>query len=361
MKILLSIHDTTNGGGTERVVINLANALCELGHEVEILSLYQHHQSPAYALNPAVRLRFLHHFDEPQTKRRFAHARNAISRRVMSWGLKKGGYDFIIASDTVYFPYFKNKKTTHIKLMHASFDFAPRTKRNKLFDTLVILSSKELPLWQAHHKSVRVIPNFLPHIPQKCANPAQKVVLSVGRMDRGEQKGFSRLLDIWQILSRDEDFESEFKQWHLIIVGDGVLKPELERKVREFALTNVRLKPFTKDIESEYLSASIYAMSSHWEGFGMVLAEASACALPCVSFDIKTGPSDIIESEKSGFLVADGDLAGFAKVLKILMKDENLRAEFGCNAKKIVGEKFSKKAVLKLWQGLFEEVARERI
>ena len=148
---------------------------------------------------------------------------------------------------------------------------------------------------------------------------------------------------------------NNFKEWKLIIVGDGVLKKELESKIKALNLQeSVILKPFTKQIEKEYLSASIYAMSSHFEGFGMVLAEASSYALPCVAFDVKTGPSDIIADEKSGFLVEDNDLQGYADKLMLLMRDENLRQNFGTKAKQVVSEKFSKEMVMKEWQGLFD-------
>ena len=149
----------------------------------------------------------------------------------------------------------------------------------------------------------------------------------------------------------------DFKEWQLIIVGDCVLKKELESKIKALNLQeSVILKPFTKQIEKEYLNASIYAMSSHFEGFGMVLAEASSYALPCIAFDIKAGPSDIIADEKSGFLVADNDLQGYADKLMLLMRDENLRQNFGTKAKQVVSEKFSKEVVMKEWQGLFDEL-----
>ena len=239
-------------------------------------------------------------------------------------------------------------------------------KKLALFDTLVIPSSKELPLWQRYHNFVRVIPNFLPQIPSLNTTYSQKVVLSVGRLSK--EKGFLRLLDIWKIVqesiknppysvilsetkcsevsiqktenrllnvecqnencvdffaaatpcnplgrcaqndkikvsqndkSLDSRNDDNLTQWQLIIVGDGVLKKELESKIKALNLQeSVILKPFTKQIEKEYLSASIYAMTSHFEGFGMVLAEASSYALPCVAFDVKTGPSDIIADEK---------------------------------------------------------------
>ena len=312
--------------------------------------------------------------------------------------------------------FFKNSQNPHkplyIRLWHLN---APKKMRKKLalFDTLVIPSSKELSLWQRYHNFVRVIPNFLPQIPSLSTTYSQKVVLSVGRLSK--EKGFFRLLDIWKLVqesiknppysvilsetkcsevsiqktenrllniecqnencvdfsptaqndkikvsqndkSLDLRNDDNLTQWQLIIVGDGVLKKELESKIKALNLQeSVILKPFTKQIEKEYLSASIYAMTSHFEGFGMVLAEASSYGLPCVAFDIKAGPSDIIADEKSGFLVADNDLQGYADKLMLLMRDENLRQNFGTKAKQVVSEKFSKEVVMKEWQGLFDE------
>ena len=449
MKILLTIEDISYGRGAERVTVNLANALCECGHEVSILSFYQRHPNLPYTdINPSVKLFFRYNYEQSiaqeESKKQFFkgfYYKN-IHKLILSYELKNADYDFIISSGFAYFPYFKNKKTKYIKIIHTNFH--RYSSRNALFDTLAVLSTKELDIWQKYHNFVRVIPNFLPKFPSQNTNCAQKRVLAVGSLSK--EKGFLRLLDIWKIvqtyphtggglschtntpchnetfschtggkarsISNDEnkdishslnmtndskeifryaqndkvkasqndknqDCHSErsevsqndkeiavrynksldFKEWRLIIVGDGVLKKELESKIKALNLQeSVILKPFTKQIEKEYLSASIYAMSSHFEGFGMVLAEASSYGLPCVAFDVKTGPSDIIENEKSGFLVADNDLQGYADKLMLLMRDENLRQNFGTKAKQIVSEKFSQKTVLELWQKLFDEI-----
>ena len=412
MKILLTIEDISYGRGAERVTVNLANALCECGHEVSILSFYQRHPKLPYTdINPSVKLFFRYNYEQSiaqeESKKQFFkgfYYKN-IHKLILSYELKSADYDFIISSGFAYFPYFKNKKTKYIKIIHTNFH--RYSSRNALFDTLAVLSTKELDIWQGYHNFVRVIPNFLPKFPSQSTNCAQKRVLAVGSLSK--EKGFLRLLDIWKIVqdiinnpslhesaphchsersarheaknpkkihkdnknsldssatlspqndkSLDSRNDDNLTQWRLIIVGDGVLKKELESKIKALNLQeSVILKPFTKQIEKEYLSASIYAMSSHFEGFGMVLAEASSYALPCVAFDVKTGPSDIIADEKSGFLVEDNDLQGYADKLMLLMRDENLRENFGTKAKQVVSEKFSKEVVMKEWQGLFDEL-----
>ena len=301
-------------------------------------------------------------------------------------------------------PYFKAKGIAYAKVLHSNIancgitkDGNPRYDGNpKDFDLLILLSSRELPIWQRYHSNIAVIPNFLPQIPNKSTNHAQKVVLSVGRMDKGDEKGFLRLLDIWKkvqdriklphpkSLPQGEglDFDSpsiaysksktspspaegdkgggfdsqNLTAWKLVIVGDGIMKSQIESKIKALGLQDsIILKPFTKEIEKEYLSASIYAMSSHWEGFPMVLLEACSYGLPCIAFDIATGPSDIIEHSKSGFLISDDDLEAYANHLLKLMSDESMRERFGVEAKRIVGERFSKEVIMWEWEKLFSD------
>ena len=392
MKFLFIADDITIFGGAERVITNLANVMSKMQdkkgkNEIEIFSLHRINKHLSYHLDLNVKVSF---YTQPATKNDIKQIKNfykrfAIKFKVILLKLKFFILHFrilktdeilsrmlsakishcesdIVLDNTVfsYHPFYKNSNTKYIMLMHASYSEKATFLKHKYFndlkdyDALVILSHAEFSIWQRYHNFVRVIPNFLPQIPSLNTTYSQKVALSVGRLSK--EKGFLRLLDIWKILAQNKKFECEFQKWQLIIVGDGVLKKELESKIKALNLQeSVILKPFTKQIEKEYLSASIYAMSSHFEGFGMVLAEASSYALPCVAFDVKTGPSDIIADEKSGFLVEDNDLQGYADKLMLLMRDENLRQKFGTKAKQVVSEKFSKEVVMKEWQGLFDE------
>lgn len=387
MKILLTIEDISFGRGAERVTVNLANAFAERRHKVSILSFYQRHPTLPYTnINPQVKLSFKYNYEQSMAqesaKKQFFkgfYYKN-IHKILLSYGMRKADYDFIVSSGFIYFPYFKNPKTKYIKIIHTSFQ--RYSSRNKYFDILITLSNKELPLWRQYHKNVQMIPNFIPQIPQKCTNHKQKVIISVGSLTA--EKGFLRLLDIWKMvqdriklphpksLPQGEglDFDSpspaegdkgggfdsqNLTKWKLIIVGDGILKSQMESKINDLGLQDsIILKPFTKEIEKEYLSASIYAMSSHWEGFGMVLVEACSYGLPCIAFDVATGPSDIIKHSKSGFLISDNDLEAYANHLLKLMGNESMRINFGIEAKRIVGERFSKEVIMGEWERILE-------
>ena len=350
MKILLTIGDITLTGGAERVVANLANAYAHIGLDVEILSFYKSGDKEAFELDNRVKLSYMHQKSFDKKRKNFFY--KMFYKFIESYILKRDfkDKDFIIFNNSPHFPLFKNKNTKYIRINHTASK-GRYLKRYDYFDTLALIATGEIDFWKKHHKSVAIIPNFLPNISNLNTNYSQKVVVSVGRLSK--EKGFLRLIDIWKLIQDS----SEFKDWKLHIVGDGELKEKIENKIKDLNLTNsIILKPFTKDVESEYLSASIYAMTSHFEGLPMVLIEAQSYALPTISFDIATGPSDIIEDDKSGYLIKDNNLNKYATKLKILMQDENLRAKMGAKSKEIVKSKFSKEVVMEQWMKLFERI-----
>ncbi|EAJ6667829.1 glycosyltransferase family 4 protein, partial [Campylobacter coli] len=256
--------------------------------------------------------------------------------------------EILLANDGYFVPFFKNKALKYLRIWHIK---APKKKKMifNRFDTIIILSSRELEKWKKWHKNIQVIPNFLPFISPKESDLSQKVVLSVGRFT--QEKGFFRLIDIWEMVQKNE----KFKEWKLHIIGDGILKEKIQDKIKIKNLEkSIILKPFTREIEKEYLKASIYALPSYFEGFGMVLAESSNYGIPSVAFDINTGPSDIIENEKSGFLIKDGNLEEFANRLQILMLDDKLRKQMGQKAKEIIYNNFSKEKIIKKWKKLLD-------
>ncbi|EAI4304502.1 glycosyltransferase family 4 protein [Campylobacter lari] len=348
MKILLLIGDITIGGGAERVVVNLANALFELGYDVKIFSFYKQGVDVAYKLNDNIKIDYL-----------YSKSRTDIKKEKLFYKLYYKHYegfllkqrykdvDVMIFNNCPHFPFFKNKNTKYINFIHNHFK--KYRFKNNYFDTLVVLSAKQIDQWRRYHKNVWVIPNFLPCISNIDSILTQKNILSIGRMTANDEKGFFRLIEIWKLVQKNV----KYKEWTLTIVGEGEFKDTIENKIKEYKLENsIILKSFTKDIEKEYLNASVYIMTSKWEGFPMVLVEVSSYGVPLISFDINTGPSDIIENGKNGYLIEDGNLQEFTNKLCLLMDDENLRKQMGQRAKENISHNFSKEKVIQKWQEL---------
>ncbi|ANV98438.1 hypothetical protein BBW65_06345 [Helicobacter enhydrae] len=350
MKISIVLRDITERGGGERVCANLANAL-SLKHQVQIISFYRMQTLIAYPLNPKINVEFLTLKGEKSGGKIQTLFKRIFYRYFLTLKAQKYLSDsqIILANDRALAPLCKKEDKRYVRLWH--LNFPKKRKKFDFYDALVVLSEKERDKWEEVHSNVWVIPNFLPFETDLLTQYQQTNILCVGRMDRGDQKGFLRLLDIFAKIAL------EYPKWTLTLVGEGKLQSEIEQKIKDLHLQNqVIIKPFTQNIQEEYLKASFYVMSSYFEGFGMVLLESGIYGLASIAFDIYSGPSDIIENEKSGFLIKDGDLNAFACKMQLLMQSENLRQEMGKNAKKRVQEKFLAHAILPKWEKMFNSL-----
>lgn len=361
-KVLLVIGDITRKGGVERVAVNLANAFVQiLGYEVGVCSCFKRYDRLPYELDSRVRLHYIYDFSgapmhkKAQASKLYKLYYRSVFERVLSYKICKlaRDFDFLIDNDHIYLPppllrFSRFPKS--IKVFHLPFS-RPRA-RAKRFDSIVVLSSKQHSLWSRYYRRVEVIPNFITEFAGKkeCDSSAQ-VVLSVGRMEEGDQKGFLRLIDIWEKVSEDESLSA----WKLCIIGDGEIKAEIESKIVQKDLgSSITLKPFTTKIYEEYAKASIYAMSSYYEALPMVLLEAGSMGLALIAFDVNTGPSDVIEPTKN--LIEDNDVQAYATRLQELMHSKSLRQECGARVQQCVEKKFSKGVVLQQWEELFDSL-----
>ncbi|HEB9311430.1 TPA: glycosyltransferase family 4 protein [Campylobacter coli] len=349
MKILLINYDMTVYGGTERVVTNLANSLAKENHNVAILSVYKKTSSLPFSLHKNVNLYFLHKSTEILFKsKKITAIKKLINNIIVNKIINKwGGIDVVISNDyQSIIPILKLKDTRYIKIIHGNFDIYKQCNNLSHFHDIVILSDKELDRWKTRHQNIHIIPNFLPCIPFKQTDCKQKNILSIGRFTQEDIKGFSRLIEIWKIIQNNP----KYKEWTLTIIGEGEGKEKIQTKIQNNNLEkSIQIKPFTQKVDEEYLNASIYLMCSYSEGFPMVLLEALSFGLPLIAFDIKTGPSDIIDNEKNGYLIPDNNISSFAQKTQSLIENENLRVQMGEKSKQKAINDFSEKVILSKW------------
>nr|WP_235782348.1 glycosyltransferase [Phocaeicola paurosaccharolyticus] len=128
----------------------------------------------------------------------------------------------------------------------------------------------------------------------------------------------------------------------------------------EYGLSeSVRIHPPTEHIEEKYVDSSIFCYESKFEGFGLVLAEAMSCGIPCVSFNCPYGPSQIIKDREDGFLVENDNYEKLADKLFFLIENDNIRKQMGLNAIKNI-QRYSPNIIMPKWNNLFEDLIRHK-
>lgn len=220
-------------------------------------------------------------------------------------------------------------------------------KSLKYCQCVVTLTKRDIPFWQQNAKRIEVIPNMLTITPKYVTNYNAKRVISAGRYMT--EKGFDRLLSAWHLLPES------YNDWSLYIFGNEDRTP-YQHIVDSYRLSDkVHLMPATNNIADEFSMSSLYVMTSRYEGFGLVLAEAMSCGLPCIAFDCPYGPREIITNGDDGILVKDGDIEELATQMQLLMSNADLRKTMGEKAIKNIG-RYNPERIMDQWDNLLNSI-----
>lgn len=376
MKILYCTHSTYNPGGMERVLLNKVTYLSQLpGWEVSVVTTDQHQRPPFYPFPEKVRMtdldiNYSDDNDKGAWKKIFGYLRKRKEhKRKLTALLQKEKPDIVVSlypSESSFIPDIKDGSKKVLELHFCKFFRLQygrkgllgridkwRTRQDerivRRFDKFVVLTHEDRGYW-GNLLNMEVIPNAAMHVSKSYSDVTNKRVIAVGRLDY--QKGFDRLIEAWERIQRT----GEWTDWRLDIFGQGEWKDMLQQMIDERGLQHsVRINKPTKQIGEEYVKSSLLVMSSHYEGFPMVMIEAMACGLPVVSFDYKCGPKDIIQHGINGLLVPEGDIKALANDMRKVMADEAYRRMLSQNARKVV-DTYSEEAVMKQWIRLFTSI-----
>ena len=159
------------------------------------------------------------------------------------------------------------------------------------------------------------------------------VVIVVGRLE--VQKGHKYLLEAMNLAVKKQP------QLRCLLVGDGRLRPELERQIHDLGLAQwVHLAGFRQDVTALLGSSHIFCLSSLYEGLPYALLEAAAYRLPFVVTAVD-GMAELLTNEQNALLVPPADPAALADALCRLADDPQKRANLGQASYTLVKQQFA--------------------
>ncbi len=388
MIVRFLISNAYASGGTVRTTLNMASELANR-HQVEVVSVFHRRQHPLYPVDPSVRLRPLATPPQPtgtgfagDARRRAQElASGQPSRIIHAQDTRHGlftGLDDVhlvrflrsvrdgvliatrpglnlamarytrrsvvrIAQEHLHLARHRPRLRAAIQRQYPKLDAVTALTEDDAGDYRRLLEDKT---------RVVCMPNAVPDLGPGRAQLDNKVVIAAGRLTG--QKGFDRLIPAFgKVASKHPD-------WQLRIFGQGKNERQLKRQIRRLGVGgNVALMGYTEQLPAEMADASIYAMSSRFEGFPMVMLEAMSRGLPVVTFDFPTGARDLVDDGVHGVLVPNGDVDGLAAGITRLIEDESRRKAFGAAAVAKAGQ-YETAALGQRWDALLDELVAAR-
>lgn len=355
IKIAIVISDITKCGGTERVVISLANYLFLNVNSVEVISLFSEKAANVFfPLNEKIKI---HHLEI------LSYTGQSLIRKLYGWttslikcykGIRNNDSDVLIGTsrNTNILSLLYKRERMIIGCEHFAnnvpMNYLLKKIRNicyRSLDRLIVLTERDVFYYSRLNINVVLIPNAIPfETPQY--SEKENIAIAVGR--HTEQKAFDKLIKLWK---KVEDCTS----WTLYIIGEGELLEYNKLTALKNNCQRIIFLPFQKDIISYYKRASLYLMTSLYEALPMVLIEAKTCGCVCISYDCDTGPREIIVDEEDGFIIPVNDDSLFVKRVFQLTDDKNLLNEMSEKAA-INSKEYSVEVIMPKWLTLLDEL-----
>lgn len=381
MKLIYCMADVYNPGGMERVLLNKLRWWAARGDcELMLVTTDQNGRPPFYAFPPEVRMVDLGiNYKEDKGRNPIAKTLSYLRKRKVHCRkltelLMKEKADIVVSlypSESSFIPDIPDGSKKVLEL-HFNKYFRLQYNRSGLlgladkwrtrqdekivrrFDKFVVLTHEDAANW-GPLPNLAVIPNAALEIPECDKMPGRARhdgchrVIAVGRLDY--QKGFDRLLEAWAMIPA-----SLRQTWRLDIFGQGEWEQLLKDKTVQLGISDsAHINKPTSEIFKEYAASDFLAMSSHYEGFPMVMIEAMAIGLPVVCFDFLCGPRDIIRPEENGLMVKEGDIPALAAAMQRVMEDPALLERMS-NGAKMISKTYSEPAVMAQWEACFKEL-----
>ena len=369
MKILYLFRSLAIWGGIERVLVEKMNYLSmECGYEIHMITTDQCAHPFPYDVNNRVYLEdlnigFYRQYNYHGLKRLIVLCKMVRQyESLLSDRIKRINPDIIVCTTSDRIGSIAKLKAkipmvveshsicqTTINYgrnwLHRSFRKYFLLKDLSKVDGLIALTEGDAKEWRNYLPNVKTIPDVITSNWKRASSLSSKRVIFVGRFDY--QKRVQDAIDIWRIV------EKRHSDWILDIYGDGDMRNEILKIVEDVG--SIYLHAPTKDIFNCYLNSSILIMTSLFEPFGLVLAEAMSCGVPVVAYDCPYGPSEIITNGVDGFVIKKRNAEEFADRVCQLIENDDLRMDMGAAAY-ISSQRYRAEYIMPQWEKFYKDI-----
>lgn len=192
-----------------------------------------------------------------------------------------------------------------------------------------------------------VIYNPRSFVSREKANVAGQLFVACGRMEA--EKGYDHLIEAFYHFSKSD------RDWKLLIIGGGSLKPKLEKMINELGLVGrATITGYVHNVKELLAKGSIFVMTSKWEGFPMSVTEALELGLPVISYDIPA-MSPLVGDGQEGRIVPAFDKEALAEAMKELAGNLPMRERMSKAAMEKASS-LSTEHIAEKWYGLFGQL-----
>lgn len=353
-------------GGAERVAVSLANGFVSKGHKVVFFTDLFEEQT--YILNESIDVVNL--VSTPKNKIR----KWGSAIRILRTAIKKDNPDVIIGIMSLCSLIAKmaaiGTKVAVIATEHNAFerpDTSPMSLWDKLykfhvskiFKCMTVLTEADKRVLGEKRKNVVVMPNPLAISPIEAVPEKKRIILAAGRVDQWYVKGFDVLIKAWANVVSSLKSQVINDGWKLQIAGawrDPKNKEYLDGIAQECGVwDSIDYLGFVSDMKSLYQDASIFVLSSRYEGFGLVLIEAMSQGCACVACDYMGRQREIIKDISQGLCYEPDDVEQLSECISKLVNDDKYRYQIAQNGMERV-HYYQTDHIIGMWEKLFKSI-----
>lgn len=366
INVCFVLYDISVLGGAEKIAIAVANEVAK-SCNVSIVSLHGKSACSVYSFDPTIKISYAnvpHDRLRSQASQIKKYLKDYFAKNNIDVAILEGNYTGFLSSLVRYHTKAKLVFVDHGSFMSQYHDRQVRIMRriasllcHRTIALTEVSRNDYMKYFHLSEKKCRCIYNWIDaeefEKGKNCSYDSDShTIVSLGRF--GPEKGYDLMVKV-----AEKFFGERNDDWTWEVYGDGETFDEISAEVDRLGLNDkLKLMGRTDDVESVYRKAALLVLPSYREGMPLVLLEGKCYKLPLVSFDINTGPKEIITDEKNGYLVPPYDVDIMAKRIAELADSKELRTSMSEQAHCDI-DRFSQQTILQQWLDLIEELVRK--